>query len=127
MGIYDRIKELAANKRVSIRKVEEDLGYSNGTIRRWNKFPPTINKVLNIADYFHTTDAYLLGRVDDPEQFDWDSTIRISSPTEEDRKEYADFNRMFEGVEAYNGQPMTEHDRKVIEAMVKSYMENKEK
>ena len=34
MDLYEKIKELASQKNVSIRQVEEKLGFANGTIRQ---------------------------------------------------------------------------------------------
>ena len=45
MDLYEKIKELAAQKHTSIRKIEEHLGYGNGTIRRWNKNKPNYDKI----------------------------------------------------------------------------------
>ena len=45
MDLYEKIKELAAQKHVSIRQIEEHLGYGNGTIRRWSKQTPGVDKV----------------------------------------------------------------------------------
>ncbi|MCE2142220.1 helix-turn-helix domain-containing protein, partial [Streptococcus thermophilus] len=37
MDLYEKIKELAAQKNISIRQLEEKLGFANATLRRWNK------------------------------------------------------------------------------------------
>ena len=61
MDLYEKIKELAAQKHTSIRKIEEHLGYGNGTIRRWNKNKPNYDKIQAVAKYFNVSVDYLLG------------------------------------------------------------------
>lgn len=60
MDLYERIKELAAQKHISIRQLEEKLGIANGTIRQWGRKNPGVNNVKLVADYFHVTVDYLL-------------------------------------------------------------------
>lgn len=67
MTIYGRIKELAEQQKLSIRSLEEKLGYGNGTIRRWEKQVPGVDKVQKVADYFNVSVDYLLGREDTAE------------------------------------------------------------
>lgn len=62
MDLYEKIKELAAQKHVSIRQIEETLKIANGTIRRWNTTNPSTGTIAKVADYFHVSVDYLLGR-----------------------------------------------------------------
>lgn len=64
---YDRIKLLAEKQKISIRKVEEDLGFGNGTLNRWRKNTPGADKLSKVADYFGVTTDYLLGRTETPQ------------------------------------------------------------
>lgn len=66
-SIYDRIKLLAEKQKISIRKVEEDLGFGNGTLNRWRKNTPGADKLSKVADYFGVTTDYLLGRTETPQ------------------------------------------------------------
>lgn len=66
MDLYEKIKVLAAQKSVSIRQIEEHFGYGNGTIRRWGKQIPGVDKVKKVADYFNVDVDYLLGNSDVP-------------------------------------------------------------
>lgn len=65
MMLFERIKQLADQKKLSIRQLEENLGYGNGTISRWKKTKPGIDKLEKVADYFNVSTDYLLGRTDD--------------------------------------------------------------
>lgn len=64
---YERIKLLAEKQKISIRKVEEDLGFGNGTLNRWRKNTPGADKLSKVADYFGVTTDYLLGRTETPQ------------------------------------------------------------
>lgn len=64
MDLYEKIKELAAQKNVSIRQIEEKLSFSNATIRRWKTQTPGVDKIQKVADYFGVTVDSLLGRED---------------------------------------------------------------
>lgn len=62
MGLYEEIKMLSEQQKISIRKLEENLGYGNGTIRRWDRQTPGVDKLEKVADYFNVSVDYLLGR-----------------------------------------------------------------
>lgn len=65
--LYDRIKSLAERQNISIRRLEEKLGFGNGVINRWRKTTPGIDKVEAVANFFNVTTDYLLGRTDTPQ------------------------------------------------------------
>lgn len=60
--IVDRIRLLSRQKNTSITKIEEKLGYANGTIGKWAKAKrrPPLEKVIAIARELDTTAEYLL-------------------------------------------------------------------
>ncbi|MCJ1990521.1 helix-turn-helix domain-containing protein [Pseudolactococcus carnosus] len=62
MDLYEKIKGLASSQKISIRQLEEKLDIANGTIRRWSKSNPSTSAVTKVADYFHVSVDYLLGR-----------------------------------------------------------------
>ena len=61
MDLYEKIKELAAQKNISIRQLEEKTGIANGTIRRWNKTNPSTAAIAKVAKFFNVSVDYLLG------------------------------------------------------------------
>lgn len=48
---YDRVKEFAKKKGVSVRKIEIDLELSNGSISKWNTSMPGADKLEKVASY----------------------------------------------------------------------------
>lgn len=67
MTLRDRIKSLANKKGMSLPALEAELGFGNGTIVKWDKASPNSDKLAKVADYFHVSTDYLLGREDPAE------------------------------------------------------------
>lgn len=49
--IYNNVKEICDKKKISITKMESDLGLSRGSICKWNDVDPGVSKVKKVADY----------------------------------------------------------------------------
>ena len=62
MTLLDRIRILCAQKGISIAKLERTLGFGNGSIGRWDKSSPSIDKLQTVADYFGLPMDLLLAR-----------------------------------------------------------------
>lgn len=58
----DRIRLLANAQGLSLPALEAKLNLGNGTISRWSKSSPNTDKLARVADYFHVSLDYLLGR-----------------------------------------------------------------
>ena len=63
-----RIRELRRARRVTQLKMAMDLDMSQNTISRYESVErePGIAELIRIADYFHVSIDYLVGRTDDP-------------------------------------------------------------
>lgn len=65
--LYQRIKELCAERGITMGKLEEDLGIGTSLIRKWKaNTSPSIDKVRVIAEYFNVSSDYLIGMSDIP-------------------------------------------------------------
>lgn len=60
MDLRDRIRELAKKKGLSLPKLEEELGFGNGTIVKWDKAKPNVDKLKKVADYLNVSLDYLV-------------------------------------------------------------------
>ncbi|HFI0134824.1 TPA: helix-turn-helix domain-containing protein [Streptococcus suis] len=49
--LYDKIKEVAKSRQVSIYRIERDLEFSNGSLRKWNDSKPSAISLKKVADY----------------------------------------------------------------------------
>ncbi|MEG0078351.1 MULTISPECIES: helix-turn-helix domain-containing protein [Enterococcus] len=106
MELYERIKELAANKKISIRQLEETLKFGNGTINRWRTNTPGIDKIQKVADYFGVSVDYLLGRTND-------TKMKVENIVTD-----ADLDKILDGVMSFDGKPLTDEDREAVRAFM---------
>lgn len=53
--LYDKIKEVAKTKSLSIYRIERDLGFSNGSLRKWNNSTPSATSLKKVANYLNIT------------------------------------------------------------------------
>lgn len=58
--MVEKICMLCNEKKISIGKLENILGFGNGTIWKWKKSSPSVEKLKAVADYFGVTIDYLL-------------------------------------------------------------------
>lgn len=108
MDLYEKIKELAKQKKVSIRQVEEKLGIANGTIRRWGKTNPSVKTVKSVADYFNVSVDYLLGR---------DEAKPINEPIDLAEVANSDDDAVWSRLLSSGGRPLTEKDKMAIKLL----------
>lgn len=96
MTTFERIKLLADKQGKSLQKVSEDLGLSQNYVYNMrNAKTSNADKLALIADYFHVSVDYLLGREDnDTEKLDWDSVVEYLTELSE-----FDYKKMIEVVD----------------------------
>src|SRR5574337_26539 len=103
MTTFDRIKKLAEKRGKSLPAVSADLEFSDNLFYRWKTSNPKASDLAKVADYFHVSVDYLLGRdttepknqtvdladlANKPKDFDWDSVLSVGGkPIPEEDKE----------------------------------------
>ena len=60
MALLNRIKELCKAKGVSQRKMEQDIGISNGASSKWENSSPSIEIIQKLSAYFNVSIDYLM-------------------------------------------------------------------
>lgn len=65
--VADRIKALAKSRKVSLKKLLEDVGLGFNTMANMKTSMPKADNLARIADYLDCSVDYLLGRTDKPE------------------------------------------------------------
>lgn len=107
MSTFERIKELANKRGLSLSKVATDLGFSENLFYQWKTSSPKSDRLEKVADYFNVSTDYLLGR-------------------DETKKEH-DFTveQALDNVMSYDGEPLTDNDRAVLKSIVEAYLKNK--
>lgn len=66
-NVADRIKLVAKNKNISVKKLLEDVGLGFNTMANMKASMPKADNLARIADYLDCSVDYLLGRTDNPE------------------------------------------------------------
>lgn len=107
-NLVDRVKELAARQGFSsIRQVAIKAGIGENSIYRWNTSKPSTRTLDKVAKVLGVTTAELVS----------DSDRNV--PSELDLEHAAD-NAM-----TFGGKPITDEDREITKALLRSYFENK--
>lgn len=58
--VYERIIELCNREHISVRHLERDLGFSNGSIKSMRDSKISSARLQQIAEYFNVTMEYLM-------------------------------------------------------------------
>ena len=61
-NLVRNISLLAKENKISIRKLEMTLGFSDKLISSWEDHAPRVDKLVQVADYFGVSVDFLLGR-----------------------------------------------------------------
>ena len=62
MTLMQRIKQLCDSHGETLASLERKMDFGNGTIRRWDNATPSGDKLAKVADFFHVSVDYILGR-----------------------------------------------------------------
>ena len=62
--LYLRIKSLCNQKGITIKTLEDELGFGNSTIQRWKSSSPSTDKLNKVAKYFGVSLDYLVGNAE---------------------------------------------------------------
>ena len=58
--VTERIKGLCSGKGISVALLERKLNFGNGTIRKWDNSPPSVEKFKKVANYFNISMEFLM-------------------------------------------------------------------
>lgn len=103
MAMIDRIKNLSEKRGKSVRQVAFDLGVSENYLYRLKGDKKPTGAILEkIADYFHVSTDYLLGRSEENKELTVDEAL--------------------DHAMSFNGKPISDHDREVVKSIVEAYL-----
>lgn len=60
VAIYDKVREACAEKKISVSFLEEKLGFSRGSIYKWDNNIPSVQKVKAVSDELEKSIEYFL-------------------------------------------------------------------
>ncbi len=66
--MVEEIKNLCKKNGTSIKALERELGFGNGTIRRWDDSAPSFDKIQKVCEYFNCSILELTGEVEQKEK-----------------------------------------------------------
>lgn len=49
--LYDNVKAICKEKKITVSKLETELGFPRSSIHKWNRNEPSVIKVKKVADY----------------------------------------------------------------------------
>lgn len=111
---FEKVRELARKKGLSLNQVEEKLGYSKNTLYSLKRQKVSSERLQEIADYFNVSTDYLLGRTDN---------LKIA--TDGDASAPLDLRNIAAQSMLFDGKPLTEEDIDFITAVLEAHLKNK--
>ncbi|MBZ2024523.1 helix-turn-helix domain-containing protein [Streptococcus sanguinis] len=111
---FERIKELAKKRGLSLNQVEEKLGYSKNTLYSLKRQKVSSDRLQEIADYFGVSTDYLLGRTDNP------AIAGEKAPEHEIELDDLDGRIML-----FDGKPLSDDDKRAIKGIIEGYLNSK--
>lgn len=107
MDLIEKIKELCDSRDTTLVGLERELGFSRGSMRKWNDASPSVERLQKVADYFNVSTDYLLGRTEEK----WTPTL-----TEKDKKDIAkEVDELLEGIDNETGLAFDGYDMELDE------------
>ena len=112
MNVVTQIQTLCNEKGISIWQLANEVGLSNGLIKKWEKSTsPKVTTLIKIAEYFNVSLDYLVGRSD-----------RKHDEVQEIENIIGDLLRRLENL-TFNGDPIDSNMAESIETMLKSNLD----
>ena len=96
MTPFDRLKTLADKQGLSVNDVERRIGLGRNTLYSWKKKIPSGNNLIKVADFFHVSTDFLLGR-------STDSTADLDDD---------------DVIFTYQGKPLSDEDKALIKRLM---------
>ncbi|MBP2621155.1 helix-turn-helix domain-containing protein [Streptococcus panodentis] len=110
----EKIKELALKRGINLQKVAEDLGYSVNYLYTLKEKTPKSDRLQEIADYFHVSTDYLLGRTNNP--------VIAGEPASEQEIDIDDLDGR---IMVFDGKPLSDDDKRAIKGIIEGYLNSK--
>ncbi|MGU3372669.1 helix-turn-helix domain-containing protein [Bacillus mycoides] len=112
MTLFDRVKELADGRGISIAELERNLGLSTNALYKLKKQKPSIDRVEVLAQYFDVSTDYLLGRT---EKKYWELNEKDEKDIQKKLEEIIEDMSNSDALAFSKGsEPMSEETRKLL-------------
>ncbi|ANZ70339.1 helix-turn-helix domain-containing protein [Pediococcus claussenii] len=113
MTMFDRIKELAKKRGLSLAQLNEKAEFKPNVIYSWKTKTPSVDKVEIVAEKLGVTVDYLLGKAEKEESVSDSRDMEVEEA--------------LNSMRSYQGQPISDEEREVMRGIIKGYLDNKNK
>ncbi|MES5957523.1 helix-turn-helix transcriptional regulator [Bacillus fungorum] len=112
MTIFERVKELASDRGLSIAELERRLDFSPNTLYKLKTQKPSIDRIEAIAQYFDVSTDYLLGRT---EKKYWELTEKDEKDVQKKLEEIIEDMSKADALAFSKGsEPMSEETKQLL-------------
>ena len=115
MTLFERTKETASNRGLSIQQVAKKAGLGINSIYRWKERNPTTSNIKAVADVLGVSVDYLLGNTDEMHlapNAGKQEPINLAETVDDSERD---------NVISANGQPISDEDWAIIKAVLAKY------
>lgn len=110
---FEIVKDLCEKQGISLNTLEDKLKLGKNSLYGLKRNQPSAERLQQIADYFHVSTDYLLGRTDNPAIASGDTIAGYTSD---------DLRKMAENAKTFDGKPLTEEDIDAIQNIIEIYL-----
>lgn len=110
MIAFERIKELAKKKKMTLVEVNDKAGLGTRSIYHWNKTQPSNDKLASVARVLGTTTDYLNGLTDNP---------NIPTSTDKRRLTWRDLGQSYGGDD-----PVPDDFQNMVDSLAEGYFKS---
>ena len=117
MALLDNVKLLCKEKGVSQRKMEKEIGISNGASSKWGSSSPSADILQKLSSYFNVSINYLVTGYTDS------GTISLHARDEKDiAKRLENTLAALDAQEGlmFSGEPLDDNTRELLKASLES-------
>lgn len=108
MTIFERVQELSRKQGKTLQKVANDLGFGDNYLYTLKKQKPKADNLEKLADYFHVSVDYLLGRAE---------AKSVNEPIDLAEVANSDDDAVWSRLLSSGGRPLTEKDKMAIKLL----------
>lgn len=116
LPVYETVKKLCKERGLSFNDVEAGIGVGKNTLYGLKRNYPSMDRIMQLADFFDVSVDFLLGRTD---QENPREAIRETLEGE-DLKEL-EFDEFFSMDIKKDGQKITDRDKRILKSMIDAY------
>ncbi|MBN6886207.1 transcriptional regulator with XRE-family HTH domain [Cytobacillus horneckiae] len=118
MTVFDRVKKLCEEQKITIVELEEKVGFGRNSMYSWKKNKPSTDKLEKVASYFDVSTDYLLGRTDKKRYYDLND--KDEKDIQKDLQEIINGLNSKNSYAAFDGQVLDNLDEEDKELLIAS-------